>query len=102
LIAAGGWKGKYGLVADTWATGMRVRSSDDCLQWKPQEETLLGSHGDVVVSGGRAWWFYFGGPQARGRRTAIQVVELWVGDGRLLAADPGKPTYIDFKPERET
>jgi hypothetical protein len=96
------WKGKYWLIADTWATGMRVWSSDDCLSWKAQDETLLGSHGDVVVSGGRAWWFYFGGgSQPRSRRTAINVVELSVVDGRLLPGDPEKPTYIDLKPERE-
>jgi hypothetical protein len=55
----------------------------------------------VVVSGGRAWWFYFGGPQARGRRTAINVVELSVAEGRLLAEDPAKSAYIDLKAERE-
>lgn len=95
------WKGKYWLVADTWATGMRVWSSDDCEHWQPQEETLLGSHGDAVVSGGRAWWFYFGGGQARERRTAINVVELSVNEGRLVAGDPEKATYIDLKGERE-
>ncbi len=95
------WKGKYWLAADTWATGMRVWSSEDCLKWTPQDETLIGSHGDVVVSGGRAWWFYFGGPGARGRTTAINVVELRVEGGKLLAGDPAQPTYIDLKPERE-
>jgi hypothetical protein len=54
-----------------------------------------------VASGGRAWWFYFGGPQARGRRTAVNVVELSVSEGRLLGGDPEKPTYIDLKAERE-
>ena len=95
------WQGKYWLVADTWATGMRVWSSDDCLTWKAQDATLLGNHGDVVVSGGRAWWFYFGGPQAPGRRTAINVVELSVIDGQLIPGDPAKATYIDLKPDRE-
>jgi hypothetical protein len=137
------WKGKYWLIADTWATGMRVWFSDDCLRWKPQDETLPGSHGDVVVSGDRAWWFYFGGrrpmgassaapaPQPpltsatppaagsrgaaaaqpassataprpeRGRSTAINVVELFVVDGKLIAGDPDQPTYIDLKPARE-
>ena len=60
------WKGNYWLIADCWQNGMRVWSSDDCLNWKPQEEALFGSHGDVVVSGGRAWWFYFGGPRPAG------------------------------------
>ena len=91
------WKGRYWLVADTWATGMRVWSSGDCLDWKPQDETLLGNHGDVVVSGDRAWWFYF----TPGRRTSISVVELSVSGGKLLPGDPAQPTHIDLKPERE-
>lgn len=133
------WQGKYWLIADCWANGMRVWSSDDCLTWKPQEKPLFGSHGDVVISGGRAWWFYFGGPRAAssgapgargprgaraagplaqagatsrtataaparrggGRTTAINVVELSVTDGKLLAADPALPTTIDLKSERE-
>src|ERR1035438_2697080 len=43
------WQGKYWLIADTWATGMRVWRSDDCLHWTPQDELLVGSHGDVVI-----------------------------------------------------
>ena len=85
---------------------MRVWSSDDCENWKLQEEPLFGSHGDVVISGDRAWWFYFGGPRQSdmrrgGRSTAINVVELSVTDGKLIPADPEKPTYIDLKPVRE-
>jgi len=91
------WKGRYWLIADCWANGMRVWSSTDCLNWKMQDVALLGSHGDVVVSGGRAWWFYFGS----GRRTAINVVELSVLDGKLVPGDPNQPTYIDLKSERE-
>ena len=86
------WHGRYWLIADTWVHGIRVWSSDDALNWQPQEETLIGSHGEVVISGDRAWWFYFGrrrlpsgpvipeGMEAieagpRGRRvTAINVV----------------------------
>jgi len=91
------WKDHYWLIADCWSNGMRAWRSDDCLDWKLQTERLPGSHGDVVVSGGRAWWFYFG----PGRRTAIQVVELAVNDGKLIPGDPAQPTYIDLKPERE-
>ncbi len=91
------WKGHYWLVADCWQNGMRVWRSDDCLDWKLQDARLLGSHGDAVVSGDRAWWFYFG----PGRRTAINVVELSVDGGVLTAGDPKRPTYIDLKPERE-
>lgn len=45
----------------------------------------------------RAWWFYFGGR----RRSEIDVVELSVVDGKLVAGDPTRPTYIDLKLERE-
>lgn len=127
------WKGKYWLIADCWQNGMRVWSSDDCLNWKLQQEVLLGNHGDVVISGDRAWWFYFGGRRtptatnavaeptptqtnatpsattptaaaprpARGRTTAVNVVELSVVDGKLITGDPAQPTYIDLKSERE-
>ena len=96
------WKGKYWLIADCWQNGMRVWRSDDCLNWTLQQERLLGSHGDVVISGDRAWWFYFGGPNApRGRTAAINVVELSIVNGRLIAGDPALPTYIDLKSERE-
>lgn len=91
------WQGKYWLIADCWAKGQRVWSSDDCLNWTPQDTLLLGSHGDVVVSGDRAWWFYFSG----GRRAAIDVVELRVANGQLVPGAPDQPTYMDLKPERE-
>ena len=91
------WKGKYWLIADCWAKGQRVWSSDDCLNWTPQDGLLIGSHGDVVVSGDRAWWFYFSG----GRRAAIHVIELSVANGKLVPGDPNRSTYIDLKPERE-
>jgi hypothetical protein len=100
------WQGKYWLMADTWATGIRVWSSDDALTWKPQESILPGNHGDAVVSGGRAWWFYFGGRPAgsatRPRRTtAISVVELTITGGEMVSGDPEAPVHIDLKPERE-
>jgi hypothetical protein len=84
------WQGKYWLIADTWATGMRVWTSDDALDWKPQEQLLPGSHGDAVISGDRAWWFYFRGPEAesRARTAAIYVVELAVVSGALVAKAP--------------
>lgn len=125
------WKGQYWLIADCWANGMRVWSSDDATHWKLQQEPLFGSHGDVVISGDRAWWFYFGNdrpgnrgnrggrgaatnpgataaapPTTRrggggGRTTAINVVELSVAYGKLIPGDPSQPTYIDLKPQRE-
>ncbi len=102
---------------------MKVWSSSDATHWVRQAATLVGSHGDVVISGGRAWWFYSGGPRIPdtpgyrggaaepadgvptreripGRSTRINVVELHVVDGKLLADDPHGPTYIDLKPAR--
>jgi hypothetical protein len=121
------WQGKYWLMADTdRPEGQAVWSSDDCTHWTPQDSTFYGSHGDVVVSGDRAWWFYFGGqpigkinwavipnteptnapsfyfgepPRRRG--IDINVVEVKVIDGKLMFTNPGQPTYIDLKPERE-
>ena len=96
------WQGAYWLIADCWRNGMRVWRSDDCLNWTLQDQPLFGSHGDVVVSGDRAWWFYFGGRNVRqGRTTAINVVELTAVDGKLIAVDPDRPTHIDLKPARE-
>jgi hypothetical protein len=92
------WQGKYWLIADCWRNGMRVWRSDDCLNWTLQDKTLPGSHGDVVVSGDRAWWFYF---TERGRTAAIDVIELVVADGKLTPGSPTEPTYIDLKSERE-
>jgi hypothetical protein len=89
------WKGKSWLIADCWRNGMRVWNSDDCLNWTMQDKTLPGSHGDVVVSGDRAWWFYF---TEHGRKAAIDVVELRVADGKLLPSDPNQSTFIDLKP----
>jgi hypothetical protein len=77
---------------------MRVWHSDDCLNWTLQDRSLLGSHGDGVVSGDRAWWFYF---TEHGRRAAIDVVELVMADGKLTPGDPSQPTFIDLKSERE-
>ena len=125
------WQGKYWLLADTdRPEGQGVWSSDDCTNWKPQDSTIYGSHGDIVVSGGRAWWFYFGGQRignvnwavissaepapaftnapasgfggsGGGRGLAINVVELKVIGGKLMFTNPNLPIYIDLKPDRE-
>jgi hypothetical protein len=119
------WQRKYWLIADTWS-GQGVWTSDDLTHWTPQEGMLIGNHGDVVISGGRAWWFYFGGQTGRGQnihwaidpRTAatapatlpargsraekaINVVELHVVDGRLVYEDPSHPTHIALRGQRE-
>ncbi len=119
------WQGKYWPIADTWS-GQGVWSSDDATHWTAQDTVLIGNHGDVVINGDRAWWFYFGGqygrnpdikwavipgephstsaaPFAAGRGSgaAINVVELKVIDGKLMYTDPGQPVYVNLGSERE-
>jgi hypothetical protein len=105
------WKGRYWLLNDALGDkGLGAYRSDDALDWTRQPYNLLdrpgtggddqasGKHPEVVVSGGRAYLFYFvhpGVPDAR--RSAIQVAELKEVDG-WLAVDRDAPTLIDLKP----
>lgn len=108
------WHGRYWMLIDVWR-GLAVYSSDDALRWARQSAHLLeapgrgaddavkGGHADVVVSGGRAFLFYFTHPGRRGadekkdgfeqRRSSIQVVEL-EHDGGALACDRDRPTRV--------
>ena len=111
------WKGRYWMITDMWR-GLAVYSSPDAGVWAAQTEPVLqepgtsptdreqGRHADVVVSGERAWVFYFthlGGADAvpgdpfSKRRSVIQVAELEYRDGRLVC-DRNKPTRIDLAP----
>jgi hypothetical protein len=66
---------------------------------------VIGQHPDVVLSGDRAFLFYFTHPGRTGqdadadgpeqRRSSIQVVELFESEGRL-ACDRDAPTYVDL------
>jgi hypothetical protein len=104
------------MIADVW-NGLAVFRSDDCLHWTRQAANLLQEAGtvatdrakgcDVVVSGSRAWIFYFthqGGADAEGREpgrqkhTVIQVAELEEKDG-VLGCDRNQATRIDLKAE---
>ena len=70
------WKGYYWMVVDIWK-GLGVYRSDDALTWTAQSSNLLeipgkgaddqvkGGHPDVVVSGDRAFLFYFTHPGRR-------------------------------------
>jgi hypothetical protein len=115
------WKDKYWMIVDQWK-GLGVYRSDDALNWTAQADNLLatpgkgeddqviGQHPDVVVSGDRAFLFYFTHPGRRGenakkdqteqRRSSIQVVELKLKDG-WLAADRDEPTYIRLEPPKK-
>ncbi len=113
------WQEKYWMIVDHWK-GLGVYRSSDALNWTPQADNLLfspgngaddqvqGQHCDVVVSGGRAFLFYFTHPGRRGentnkdfteqRRSSIQVAELKLKDG-WLTADRDAPTFIKLLPE---
>ncbi len=109
------WHDKWWLITDVWK-GLAVYRSDDGLSWERQPANLLeapgkgaddqvkGSHADVVVSGGRAWLFYFTHPGRKDdkadnhetRRSSIQVVEL-TSEGGWLQADRDAPTRVALR-----
>jgi GH43 family beta-xylosidase len=109
------WRGKLWLITDVWQ-GLAVYRSDDGTRWIRQKVNLLaspgegaddgapGQHPDVVVSGDRAWLFYFTHPERKGRemgshaarRSSIQVVELEERGGEL-AADRDTPARISLR-----
>ena len=114
------WKGYYWMVVDIWQ-GLGVYRSDDATHWTVQDGNLVetpgkgaddevkGGHPDVVVSGDRAFLFYFTHPGRRGadakkdgyeqRRSSIQVVELEYKNG-WLTCDRDAPTHILLQPPK--
>jgi hypothetical protein len=115
------WKDRFWMIVDVW-DGLGVYSSDDTEHWTRQKSNLLqgggkgsddgvkGSHADVVVSGDRAYLFYFTHPgrtpgnekkdTVEQRRSSIQVVELREKDGQLTC-DRDQPTRINLSPPAE-
>lgn len=112
------FKGKYWMIVDNW-DGMGVYSSDDLMTWKRQATELLsepgtgpddgvnGNHADVVVSGDRAFIFYFTHPGRNirnapdnydTRRSSIQVAEIIYENGQLKC-ERDNPVYIDLRPD---
>lgn len=112
------WKGRHWMVIDVWQ-GLAVFSSDDLLRWTRQprnileapgmgaDDQVIGGHADVVLSGDRAFLFYFTHPGRRGprakedgyeqRRSSIQVAELEYEDG-ALTCDRDRPTRVRLRP----
>jgi len=112
------WHGKFWVIIDEWK-GLGVFRSGDGRQWDKQPTNLVagigqgpddqapGDHCDVVVSGDRAFLFYFThpgrhGPDARKdgyeqRRSSIHVTELQEQDG-WLTCDRDKPTHVLLRP----
>jgi GH43 family beta-xylosidase len=108
------WKGMWWMISDVWR-GLAVYRSPDARNWTRQPDNLLqqpgqglddqviGGHPDVVVSGGRAFLFYFTHPGRRGadakkdgpeqRRSSIQVTEL-LASGDWLRVERDAPTQI--------
>jgi hypothetical protein len=109
------WKAQYWMITDKWK-GLGVYSSTDLLHWQAHGERLLeapgkgrddqaiGGHCDVVVSGDRAYLYYFTHPgrskaspapenSTAARRSVIQVTELRYQKGRLFC-DRNEPTYV--------
>ncbi len=115
------WHDQYWLIIDPWK-GLAAYHSSDLLHWTAQPARLLeapgrgpddqaiGGHADVVVSGDRAYLFYFTHP-GRGaahpappnsiaaKRSVIQVVELHYQNGQLTC-DRDQPTYVQLKAGR--
>jgi hypothetical protein len=116
------WKGRTWMLVDLWK-GIGVYHSHDRLNWTAQATDLLnvpgqgaddgvnGGHPGVVVSGDRAFLFYFTHPGRAGtikpgdkpatelRRSSLQVVELFEKDG-VLSCDRDAPTHIRLMPPR--
>lgn len=114
------WHDKFWVIIDEWK-GLGVFRSDDSFHWDKQPTNLVagvgqgpddgaqGDHCDVVVSGGRAYLFYFthpgrSGPDARKdgyeqRRSSIQVTELHEQDG-WLTCNRDEPTDIVLRPPK--
>lgn len=113
------FKGAWWMIADAWK-GLIVLRSDDAVTWTPQPSRLLeqpglqptdtakGQHPDVVVSGGRAFLYYFvhqsNEPEAKadpyyGQRTVVQVAEL-KAEGGVLSVDREAPVEGGLVPPR--
>jgi hypothetical protein len=113
------WRGAYWMITDVWQ-GLAVYRSADAFTWtrqdgenllaKPgrgQDDGVKGGHADVVVSGERAYLFYFTHPGRTDprsatdgyeqRRSSIQVVELAEQNGRLNC-DRDAPTFVRLSP----
>jgi len=73
------------------------------------DDGVMGDHCDVVVSGDRAFLFYFTHPGRRGpdtkkdtteqRRSSIQVAELFEQNG-WLTCNRDEPTHVRLLPQK--
>jgi hypothetical protein len=114
------WQGHYWFLRDITggAHGLALYRSDDALNWtrigtllqKPgtgKDDAAVGHHPEVILSGDRAYLFYFTHPdstsasavEGNARRSSIQVVEFHYDPAtNTLTCDRNAPTYIDLQP----
>jgi hypothetical protein len=112
------WKGHYWLLVDLLGNiGLGAYRSDDALNWERQPASLLdkpgsgeddqngGHHPEVVISGDRAFLFYFVHPgvapdsdERDTKRSSIQVTELKLGADGSLTCDRVAPTVVQLVP----
>jgi hypothetical protein len=111
------WHKQDWLIVDAWK-GLGVYRSNDFLHWIAQPENILetpgtiatdrglGHHCDVVVSGDRAFIFYFTEQSGADldksipnseRHTVLQVAELRESDG-VITVDRDAPTHVYLEP----
>jgi hypothetical protein len=114
------WQGHYWLFRDI-GRGLALYRSDDATDWTRAgtlladrgtgpDDTGVGHHPDVILSGDRAYMFYFvqpgisatpGGPPDN-RRSSLQVVELkYDVANNVLTADRNSPTLINLQPPKD-
>lgn len=111
------WQGYYWLLIDLLGnSGLGAYRSDDALTWDRQPASLLdqpgtgrddqngGHHPEVIVSGDRAFLYYFVHPGVAAddpskrdtKRSSMQVVELKYVDG-WLTCDRNAQTMVALK-----
>lgn len=117
------WTGYYWMILCD-GKGLITLRSEDAEQWELQpggnlmpDGTGIGTddipaalHGEIVISDGRAYLYYFTHPGRVGenknkdtfdqRRSSIQVVELRFKDG-WISADRNQPTFVQLRNPEE-
>ena len=116
------WQNTNWMIVDAWK-GLEIYQSDNLLEWNKQSTRILeepgkgkddqaiGGHPDVVVSGDRAFIYYFTHPgraaanpapaqSVEARRSLIHVAELEYKNG-MITCDRDKPVYVQLKPSRK-
>jgi len=115
------WQGHYWLFRDIGRGGLALYRSDDAMDWTRvgtlladrgtgPDDTGTGHHPDIILSGDRAYMFYFVQPGTSAtpdgppdnRRSSIQVVELkYDATNNVLTADRNAPTMINLQPPKD-